>query len=214
MIKIDQEYDAAVSLRQRILDMIAGVEDASGVWWNDTSPNWMTERAIGEAAAGLADTLKSLGAIRVFEHAPCGSSEHTKLAKFSVISSSAYWRLVLEDGRVDAHTVKDLNLFIDGVEMQHSKPDLHFFSTQCPCQPGKKTELHTLARYHAWPHNKDSRLGVLCKCLSILGEAKSRSGPHMRRSAVREQLLQCVIHLNDAIAPVSADEHIAERAIR
>jgi hypothetical protein len=211
MIKIDREYEVAVWLRQKVIDMIAGVEDARGIWWDHNSPNWMTERAIEKMSVALAERLQSLGAIRVYEHAPCGSGQHEEQAKFSVISMTSYWRLVLEDGRSDAHTVKKGRLFVDGLSMDHSEPDMSGKVIPCPCRP-ERTVDHSVTRYHAWPHGEDTRLGMFCECLSILGEAKSRSGPRKRRSAVREQLLKCVILLNDEIAPVSAHEHIATRS--
>lgn len=211
MIKIGQEYEIAVWLRGEIMDMIAGVEDASSISWNDKSQNRMTERSIVRLSAGLADRLRSCGVIRVFEHGPCGCDEHEKLARFSVISETSYWRLVLDDGRTDAHTVKDGRLFIEGKAMGHSDPDMTGGIEPCLCQPAKPVD-HTIARYYAWPFSEYTRLGLFYECQSILGAAKTCSRPNKPRSAVREQLLKCVILLNEAIAPVCAAEHIATRS--
>lgn len=212
MITIDREYEVAIWLRQKIIDMIAGVEDASGIRWDNTSPNWMTKSAIEQLSDALAGKLKSLEVIQIHEHAPCGSGQHEALAKFSMISTTAYWRLVLEDGRTDAHTVKNGKLFVDGIYMENSEPEMTGQKIICPCCPEKPKD-HTVAIYHAWPNSKDNHIGMFYKCLSILGDAKSHSGPKMRRSAVREQLLKCVIILNDAITSVSVDEHMAKRVI-
>lgn len=213
MIKIIEEYEVAVGLRQKIIEMITGVADASGIWWNDSSPNWMTKRAIDQVIISLEESLRSFGVIRVCEHAPCGSDQHEKLAKFSVISSSNYWRLVLEDGRTNAHTVQNGTLFVDGKPMTHTEPEMGGLEEPCPCHEGKMVD-HTIAHYYAWPNTENTSLDVLIDCLGILEYAKRRSGPKMPRSAIRERLLKCVILLNDAIAPVSAKEYIAQKQLR
>lgn len=190
--------------------MIAGVKNASSISWNDKSPNGMTERSIMRLSKGLTEQLRSCGTIRVYEHGPCGSDEHEKRANFSVISETSYWRLVLEDGRTDAHSVKDGRLFIEGRAMGHSDPDMTGGFEPCLCQPAKPVD-HTVAWYYAWPYSDDTRLGLLHECQSILDLAKACSRPHKPRSSVREQLLKCVILLNDALAPICAAEHIASR---
>lgn len=210
MIDNKIEYGTAVWLRQEIIDMISGVEDSHGIYWNETSPNWLTEGRINDLITSLMQKLRFMGGMKVFEHAPCGQPHHEELAKCSGISHG-YWRLVLEDGRSDAHDVVDGTLIVDGIEMDRTDFDFDGEYPPCPCSH-KKVE-HSVAHYYAWPRKAETRLGDIFECLIILKNAKHICGPGKRRSAVREQLLKAIITLNETIAPISAAEHISSRPV-
>lgn len=190
--------------------MISGVKDSCGIYWNDTSPNWLTGGRIEDLITSLTQKLRFMGGMKVYEHAPCGHPRHEELAKCSGISNG-YWRLVLEDGRTDAHDVVDGTLIVDGVRFDRTDFEMGGEPLQCPCS--SKHVEHTVAYYYAWPRTPDTRMGDLFECLIIINGAKYLCGPGKRRSAVREQLLKAIIILNDTIAPISAAEHIISRQI-
>lgn len=207
MIDNKIEYGIAVWLRQQVMDMISGVQDASDVMWDDTSPNWMTERGLDKLSGQLMQKLRFLGGMRIFEHAPCGHPEHERLAKASGISDG-YWRLALEDGRTNAHEFVEGKLIVDSIQMDRDDFEIAGNVSTCPCRP-KRPDDHAVAVYYAWPDRNGTRMRELFACLRIIDRAKELSGPRLRRSAVREQLLKVVIILNDAIVPVSIADHIS-----
>jgi hypothetical protein len=220
MIEIEKEYEVAIQLRQNIIDMVAGVKDAPNLFWgDDTSPNYMTESALKDLIGTLDKTLKSFGGIKVFEHAPCGADQHFDHANGSLWApkSMGHWRMVLGDGGSESSVVKNGHLFINNIAMDNSEPsdssDALGKITPCPCGT-KRPKDHMVICYHVWPKTDYTRLGMFYDCFDILNDARVCAGPKKRRSAVREQLLKCIILLNDNIVPLSAQQYIEDRTAR
>ena len=77
MIEIEKEYEVAVHLRQKIIDMVAGLKDAPNLFrGDDTSPNGLTEWMLKDLIDTLERTLKYFEGIKVFAHAPCWADQH------------------------------------------------------------------------------------------------------------------------------------------
>lgn len=210
MIDNEDEFQVALWLRQKIIDMIAGVEDATDLGWSDTSPNWLTDSRLNEFIKEAIQRLEGVGVVRIEGYAPCGASKHEALAA-KASDGSGYWRLVVDGRAPEAKWLKGIDkVELDGIGMDVSAFDF-IRPKSCPCQPKSKTNNASVVEFFAWRTHSRTKNGSLVSVVEILKEARRKSQEKRPRSGVREQLLRGLLMLEATIAPVSAADHIAHR---
>ncbi|MFZ1725540.1 MAG: hypothetical protein WBO29_01705 [Albidovulum sp.] len=216
MIKKKRQLLLAARTRQSIIDLIAGVRDATDMGWDDVSPNWLTQDRIKNLAADLKSSLLRLGAIEIELHAPCGGPKHADRASSirtsANYSSNNYWCFCLKDKpRAPIEPVKDgTGVFRHDGRLYNSKASgsSTMVKSGCPCRPGVRQSSHLRYSYVAWPVDSTSRLGELAAVQRNIGYAASLATERGRRSAIREQLLDSLIDLERLIVPETAQEHV------
>ncbi len=217
MITKDKELKFAAESRQKIIDLIAGLENAPSDRFWDKSPNWLTKKRLAALLVEFENGLRSLGAIDVSAHAPCGDPHHEEKAKWELEGHAGYWRYVLDDGRADTDLLEGGELVVGG-EVMDSAFDA-ILSGQasgrdaCPCNPSKRAAEHSVARFFLWPHDSDSRLRELSALVLNLRCALDQADDRRPRSAIREELLYVLILLERLISPETASEHIDLRGV-
>lgn len=215
MIYKAEEFRIAASIRQRIIDMLAGIENATWDRFNDKSPNWLTRSHLNSLTEDYKNGLVSLGAVPVIAHAPCGQPDHEKLAVWKLGRSTGYWRFVLEDGRSDFDLLVGDQLVIGDQTMESDFDSMvreQMLSHEpCACNPGKRAKEHATSRFYVWPRNHQSAVPALARLVFYLHDAMALSEDRRPRSAIREKLLQALIELERLLVPVSAEEEIAKR---
>ena len=209
MIQRDDERQFAKDLWQQMVDLISGIENAPGDRFSDESPNWLTRGRLVDLRSQFTRGLQLLGAIEYIAHAPCGHPNHEQLAKWKHGKFYGYWRVDLGHGRTDAEFVHDGKLVIDG-EVMETEFDCMTMNTDglkvCPCSKIEASEVHSVGKYFAWPKRSQSRLPEICRLLEYLDAAIEKSSSDRPRSAIREQLLWGLIHLERIAAEKSALE--------
>ena len=209
MIQRDDEKQFAKDLWQQLVDLISGIENAPGDRFSDKSPNWLTRGRLVDLRSQFLRGVKSLGAIEYTAHAPCGHPNHEHLAKWKHRKFFGYWRVDLGDGRTDAEFVQDGKLVIDGEVMETDFECVTMLPDglkYCPCSESKATEVHSAGRYFAWPRRSHSMLPEICSLVDQIDVAIEKSSSDRPRSAIREELLWCLIRLERLIAEKSAIE--------
>ncbi|MCO8146712.1 hypothetical protein NHN26_15985 [Rhodovulum tesquicola] len=208
-----EELRLAAATRQRIIDVLAGVKDASSFLRNDPSPNWLTEGRLRDLLEDHEAGLLCLGALRITAHGDCGHPDHDKKAIWPLGGSTGCWRYVLDDGRSDAELARAGEFVVDGIVMDSDFGDM--LSEQgtarvpCPCAPGGPLADHTVSRYFAWPRREGSRLGELAEISLMLRDAVQSTRERKTRSGIRERLLRTLIQLERMIVPETAEDIIA-----
>lgn len=207
MIRKGKEMRVAALMRQKILDTYKAIDDADPDRFNDRSPNWSTKQKLEALIGELRNALRSLGAIPITAHSPCGGPKHEE---------SQYWRWALSDGRSDEEFVVDGEIVVDGQIMETDYRSISTHQPQpsrepCPCNPGKRAEEHRVVQYFIWPHDPDSKICDLAKLLPQLADAVEAAQDRRTRSSIREQLLLALIDLERLIVNVTAAEEIEQR---
>jgi hypothetical protein len=217
MIPNENEFQFATKIRQKIIDMLAGIENATWDQFNDQSPNWLTRSRMRSLIDEFEKGLVSLGAKPVRAYADCGHADHEKLAVWKLGNKVGYWRYVFDDGRTDSDLVDGDELLIDGTVF-----DSHFESMigdqrptrdPCPCNPRTRKELNA-SRFFAWPRDPQSRTSELCRLIFFLRDALGLSEDKRPRAAIREALMHALISLERLMVPVDVDEEINKRRTR
>lgn len=213
MITKNNEFQFAVGIRQKIIDMLAGIGNATWAQFNDHSPNWLTRAKIKSLIEEYESGLIALGAIPTEVHAPCGHQNHEKLATWKL--GGGYWRFVLADGKTDSELVVDGELMIDDHIMEsdfdsmvHDQSASH---KPCPCDPRKRAKEHSVSRFFIWARDPESKLCELAKLASHFSDALDLSEDRKTRSAIREELLLALIALERLLVPVSVEEETTKR---
>lgn len=217
MLKKNNEFFFAVQQRQLITDMLAGIVNAQSfqIWFRDSSPNWLTRSHIRGLIDGYEKGLIELGAIPTTAHAPCGHSEHQRLAQWDQMSRNGHWRFVLADGRAETDLLVNGQLVIDGApyssDFDAMCRDQERSIEPCPCNPGKRANEHSVSKFFVWPDAPDSKLFELAVILFSLRDALESSEDRRPRSAIREELLCALIALERLLMPTTVEEEIAKR---
>ncbi|WP_114283710.1 hypothetical protein [Candidatus Halocynthiibacter alkanivorans] len=217
MIPKDPELRFAAQVRQKIIDILAGIRDAQGYMFSDSSPNWLTSRKIQELIDYFETELQTLGAIRVIAHAPCGHRQHERFAVWKDGKSKGYWRYVFEDGSTDFDLLQNGELFLNGVVMETDftsvKNCVTSSSKACPCNPRKRAEMHAIGAFYVWPRAFDSRLCELSKLIFVFQEAQDQANEHRPRSGIREQMWRALFTIEQLIVSETVDDHISRRNV-
>lgn len=217
MLKKNNEFFFAVQQRQLITDMLAGIVNAESYHFSfrDSSPNWLTRSHIQRLVEGYEKGLTELGAMPTAAHAPCGHSDHQRLAQWDQMSRKGHWRFVLADGRAEADLLIDGRLMINGQayssDFDAMCRDQQYSFEPCPCDPARRSKEHTVCRFFVWPETPDSKLSDLAMILFHFRDALSLSEDKRPRSAIREELLCALIALERLLMPTTVDEEIAKR---
>lgn len=214
MINYDNEFQFAAVIRQKVIDMLAGIENATWDRFGDRSPNWLTRSHLKSLIKEYEKGLVSLGAKPVRAYAPCGHPDHEKLAVWKLGGSVGYWRYVFDDGRTDSDLVVGNDLLIDGSIMESDFKsmvvDQGATREPCPCNPKTRKNLHA-SRFFVWPRDPKSRISDFCDLIFYLRDALKLSEDRRPRAAIREVLMQALIALERIIVPVTVEEEIAKR---
>lgn len=184
--------DYYADLRAELLTILRGVHSADSLmWWDDTSPNWLTKRKLNDVFKKYVQLAKPLGIHFLTRHNACGNPKHDGLEQ--IIESDIfpkYWS--------DPTYKRGCFVF------QDSRFCL------CPCaknnQPTQHGVLDELV-YPAADKHCDTIAGVLLDISSAIENAEERKP----RSGIREYILRAIITLNDAILPISVDEYLEQQ---
>ena len=214
MIRYENEFQFATVIRQKIIDMLTGIENATWDRFSDRSPNWLTRSHLTSLIEEYEKGLGSLGAKPVRAYAPCGHLEHENLAVWKLGRSVGYWRYIFDDGRTDSDLVVGSELLIDGNIMDSDFDsmvgDQRATREPCPCNPRTRKNLNA-SRFFVWPRNPKSRISDLCELIFYLRDALELSEDRRPRAAIREVLVQALITLERIMVPVTVEEEIAKR---
>ena len=214
MIPYENEFKFAAVIRQNIIDMLSGIENATWDRFSDRSPNWLTRSHLTSLIEEYEKGLGSFGAKPVRAYAPCGHPDHESLAVWKLGRSVGFWRYVLEDGLTDSDLVVGDELLIDGSVME-SDWDSMFIDQgatrePCPCNPKTRKYLNA-SRFFVWPRDPKSRISDFCELIFYLRDALELSEDRRPRAAIREELMQALITLERLMVPVNVEEEIAKR---
>ena len=207
MIRKAKELRVAALIRQKIIDTYSAIYNSDPDRFNDRSPNWSTKQELEALIGELRNALRSIGAVPITAHSPCGDSKHDE---------KQYWRWTLSDGRPDDNFVVDGKIFFDGQIMEtdyrsisfHQPPPSH---EPCPCNPKKRADGHRVVQYFIWPQDPESKVSELAKLLPQLADAVEAAQERRTRSSIREKLLLALIDLERLIVRVTAEEEIEQR---
>ena len=187
-------FEFYVSLREDILKVISGVENANGYWgWDDTTPNWVTKNRLETLLDKYVLLAKEFGLYVVTRYATCTNPKH----EWDPTTNRYGISIPYQDER-----------FVWGSEQLFQGER----TSTCPCSPKNKPHKN-----HVIDDIIYEKTGLLEDCQKIaliledLSEAADKSRDNKSRSGIREYLLRAVLRLNDAILPQPVDEYIAAR---
>ncbi|MGG6351642.1 hypothetical protein [Pseudomonas putida] len=187
-------FEFYVSLREDILKVISGVENANGYWgWDDTTPNWVTKNRLETLLEKYIFLAKELGLYVVTRYSTCANPRHEWYPTTNRYGIS----IPYQDER-----------FVWGGEQLYQGER----TSTCPCSPKNKPHKNYVIDdiiYEQAANAEDCKQIALI--LEDLSEAIGKSRDNKSRSGIREYLLRAVLRLNDAILPQSIDEYIAGR---
>lgn len=187
-------FEFYVSLRQDILKIISGVENANGYWgWDDTTPNWVTKNRLETLLEKYVLLAKELGLYVVTRYATCANPRH----EWYPTTNRYGITIPYQDER-----------FVWGGEQLYQGER----TSTCPCSPKNKPHKNHVIDDIIY---EQAASAENCKQIALiledLSEAIGKSRDNKSRSGIREYLLRAVLRLNDAILPQSVDEYIAGR---
>lgn len=218
MIPRDDELRLAGNIRRHLLDAIGAIEDSKSFRFSfdNTDPNWLTERKLKEVLERLEAGMLALGAFRIILHAPCGAEEHWDYA-FSQGRIQAHWRVEVPTGDSISFEAGTGAITKDGMTMTTNLEDALVYQAPskrpCPCHPGKPSKEHSTSNYFLWPNANDRRLEQMAQISLMIRQAIDSAGDRKRRSGIREHLYQAVIQLERLIVDETADEVLNRRGV-
>jgi len=212
MISKPQEFRFAARVRKRLIELLRSIEDSNPFdRFNDRSPNWVTRRKLDELMSDFEEGITSLGAIAVIAHGSCGNANHDKLSA----DKNGYWLLQLAADKTILSPNRDSMFSVEGRNMETdfcSIADLRIETCEpCPCARNKRNTQHGVARYFIWPQDATSRIREIAKAKAFMRDARDLCEDKRSRAAIREQLLEGLLHLERLIVQKSAEEEVAER---
>ncbi|MEX5353334.1 hypothetical protein WCE02_18515 [Pseudomonas juntendi] len=187
-------FEFNVSLREDILKVISGVENANGYWgWDDTTPNWITKNRLETLLEKYVLMAKELGLYVVTRYATCANPRH----EWYPTTNRYGITIPYQDER-----------FVWGGEQLYQGER----TSTCPCSPKNKPHKNHVIDDIIYEQTANAEgCKQIALILEDLSEAIGKSRDNKSRSGIREYLLRAVLRLNDAILPQSVDEYIAGR---
>jgi hypothetical protein len=197
------EWEYMVALRRDIMAAMNGIANAdSYLWWDNTTPNSTTRGRLKKVLQTAIRQAAPFGIYVVTRHADCGRRSHDKTA--------------------DAHGYVWTDVYGLNVEWQDRRfvwgGDQLFQGVRdepCPCsQKIEPMKHHVIDDFIYRPETDVSFYRSICGVLLDIQLAIEEAGDKKPRSGIRERLLRAILILNDAIMPVTVEEHIAASASR
>ena len=182
--------DLRIKLRQELIQIIGGIEDAKS-WelYDATKSNSEIRHELKALFREYAKHAENYGIHLLEWHEPCARKSHTQRLLFKGRK------------RINPETTK------------YKSTDYYIFSKDinriCPCAPENGVDKsYVVAQLYA--RGELTPIGrSLAQVLFYMGEAIDRAEDKKPRSGIRENLLLAVLKLNDEIMPQAVDEYIA-----
>jgi hypothetical protein len=118
------------SLRRDLLAVMRGVENARGTTytWDDTTPNYITKRKLGEINQKYIGLAATFGFFVVTRHSECGNSNHATTASYGYVMDS------IGGNKID---YRDPRFYWQGGQMYHGEK-----MCRCPCSAENEPTAH------------------------------------------------------------------------
>ena len=186
-----------VDLRRQLLAAVGGIADASNLlWWDNTTPNSTTRRRLQGILHKAVEQAAAFGVYVVTRHTNCERRSHRKSSDQHGYVWSDPYGLNVE--------WQDKRFVWDGDQLfQGMRYDV------CPCSKNSELVKHHVIDDLIYAADSDLNLcRLIGDILSDVQLAIDEAGDRQPRSGIREYLLRAVLRMNDAIMPMTVDEHI------
>lgn len=198
---MDQKaWNYLVALRRDVLVAVGGIANAeSYLPWDNTTPNSTTRLLLQRILRHAIRDASAFGVYVVTRHTGCERRGHYKVADaHGYVWSDPYGLNVeWEDSRF---------VWEGGQLFQGARYEL------CPCsKKGEPLKHHVIDDVIYSPDADLSLCRTIYDVLSDIQSAIDEAGDKKPRSGIREYLLRAILQLNDAIMPVTVEEHIKAR---
>ncbi len=190
-VKINQFY---ANLRSQLKKVITGVQDADGLFWDNTTPNSSIRRELESLlTANLELVAKHFGVYVVTRHSSCPNKQHNNF---------------------HYPTSNNFGLDIKYGDSRYKWTMYQLFQGEryciCACSDMNKPTNHWVIDDFVYDKEMERNFDAdkLINILSDIVEAIDSAGEKRPRSAIREWLLRAVLNINDELLPISMDEFV------
>lgn len=188
-------FEFLVDVRQRLISEISGTKDAgSFLYWDDTRPNWSTQRSVNLLFDEARKSAEKFGVYVVQRHGNCGRRTHRDYFVYMPIAGHS---IRYDDPEFIVADVLDQGEWL----------------CACPCSRNPTEIRHTVLIDVIYAKSADSTFcNAMTSILSDIYRAMKSAGNKRPRSGIREYLLRAMLKTNDLILPQSVDAYIAEQS--
>lgn len=192
-----RSWELFVTVRREILSIISGIENAdSYTRWDNTTPNSTTRRKLEQFLNTAKKSAAEFGVYIVTRHIDCGSPEHD-------VSSDEHGYVWADPYGLGVKW-QDTRFIWKGEQLFQGKRE-----GACPCSERYDLNGHPVIDDVVYSHDANFQVAsTLVAVMSDIQEAIDQAGDKKPRSGIREHLLRSVLILNDAIMPITVEEHI------
>lgn len=190
------EYYAG--LRADLLEVLQGVKNAGTfLWWDDTSPNWLTKQKLEKIFRKYVGLAKPFGLHLIRSHNECGNKRHRSVGVGGnyVIESDEFPRNWSDPNYVTgAHTFEG------------------YHKCKCPCSKNNEPTEHYVIEKLVY-FASEQHLKIISMVLADIYSAIENAEDRKPRSGIREYVLRAVMRLNEAILPISVGEYLNQQRL-
>lgn len=190
-------WEFLVALRTELLSIHDGISDAeNGFGWDTTTQNFAIRRQLSQTLWKAVREASQFGVFVVTRHSNCGRLTHNQISD----ENDYVWA----DRNGLGVEWQDARFFWSGHQLFQGVRE-----ERCPCSDSSDPVEHHLIEDFIYKHDAShSFCEDIAFILTDVREAIQEAGDKRPRSGIRENLLQAVLKLNDAILPVRVEEHI------
>lgn len=181
-----------VQVRADVLEILRSTKNStsSSFGWDKTRTNASTLHRLEILQAKILEKSVGFGVFCVTRHCQCPRKTHTDY--------------LIEKGSHDVQTYRDENFVWTGEQLFQGDR-----LSKCPCSPDSNEIKHWVIDEIVIRKSEATRRhDALAKTISCVQDAIDQAGEGRARSAIREHLLQAVLHINDAILPQAIAEYL------
>jgi hypothetical protein len=188
-------------LRSSILEAMTGVKNASGYGWDTTRPNYLIKSRLQGVYDSFLPRAAEFGFHIVRRHSECGEPGHETDDNFGYVMEN-----------LDGQPLHFGKMREDGAQFIWKGPiEQGDVNISCPCTMSAEPREH----YVLYDIFLDTKKNVVVyeaieQTYNKLSSAINHASDKRPRSAIREQLLEAILRLNDAIL----DEPMSKKAAR
>ncbi|MGL1031743.1 hypothetical protein [Vibrio vulnificus] len=191
-MKINQFY---ANLRSQLKKVITGVQDADGLFWDNTTPNSSIRRELENLLANnLQLAAKHFGVYVVTRHSSCPNKHHNT--------------------NFDYPTSNNFGIDIEYGDARYKWTGYQLFQGEryctCACSSKNKPTNHWVIDDFVYEKELKRNFDVdsLIIILGDIGDAIDSAGEKRPRSAIREWLLRAMLNINDQLLPIPMDDFV------
>ena len=185
-------FEYLVFIRSEIIKIITGVENSTGLGWDDASPNWSTKSRLISLKSKYLLRSKKYGVEVVTRVNHCDNPEHYNIYDgFFTVDGKDFYLVYPSERHVMIYIDNEYKCF------------------KCPCSKNNEYKRNKVQFFLIY--NKENN-EFLCSSLGDIFMdiqfAIDAAEDNKVRSGIREYLLRALLKINDLILPESVDSYI------